>query len=100
MRLACAGPADEDDVALLGDEAAAGHVNSVTSSVRHAFQETPRETCVFDDTKFGNRRATARGSAPKRIYKPGTGLNDISVLSKSCYGGILPPIKFSSAKCV
>ena len=26
MRLACAGPADQDDVALLGDEAAAGRI--------------------------------------------------------------------------
>src|SRR5271168_1764520 len=26
MRLACAGPADQDDVALLGDEAAAGQI--------------------------------------------------------------------------
>jgi hypothetical protein len=26
MRLACAGPADEDDVVLLGDESAAGQI--------------------------------------------------------------------------
>jgi hypothetical protein len=26
MRLACAGPADQDDVALLGDESAAGQI--------------------------------------------------------------------------
>jgi hypothetical protein len=26
MRLACAGPTDQDDVALLGDEAAAGQI--------------------------------------------------------------------------
>ena len=32
------------------------------------------------------RRPTASRLAPKRIYKPRRGPNDISVLSKSCYG--------------
>jgi hypothetical protein len=32
------------------------------------------------------RRATASRVNPNRIYKPQRGLNDISVLSKSCYG--------------
>ena len=37
--------------------------------------------------KFGiPRRATASRLAPKPIYKPRRGPNDISVLSKSCYG--------------
>jgi hypothetical protein len=37
--------------------------------------------------KFGvPRRAVASRAAPKRIYKPRRGLNDISVLSKARYG--------------
>ena len=32
------------------------------------------------------RRATASRLTPNRIYKPQRGLNDISVLSKSCNG--------------
>jgi hypothetical protein len=40
-----------------------------------------------DDRKFGiPRRAIASRPAPKRIYRPRRGLNDISVLSKSCRG--------------
>jgi hypothetical protein len=40
----------------------------------------------LDDRKFGiPRRATASRLAAKRIYGPRLGLNDISVLSKSCY---------------
>ena len=39
------------------------------------------------DRKFGlPRRAIATRPAPKHFYKPRLGLNDISVLSKSCYG--------------
>ena len=44
------------------------------------------EEVRLEDGKFGiPRRAAASPLAAKRIYKPRLGLNDISVLSKSCY---------------
>jgi hypothetical protein len=41
----------------------------------------------LDDRRFGiPGRAIASRPAPRRIYKPRRGLNDISALSKSCHG--------------
>jgi hypothetical protein len=38
---------DAQTTADCGTAAAAGHVNSVTSSICHALQQKPRETCVL-----------------------------------------------------
>ncbi len=44
----------------------------------------------LDNRTFGiGRRASASRHASKRIHKPRRGLNDISVLSKSCYSSNL-----------
>jgi hypothetical protein len=54
----------------------------------------------LDDRRFGiPQRATVRRLAPKRIYKPWRGLNDISVLSKSYYLAVSVAIRPSSGEC-
>ena len=67
--------------------AAAGHVNSVISSICRAFHEKPWETRVLmkeNSACFGMlKRASASQPAPKHIYKPQSRLNDILSLSKS-----------------
>jgi hypothetical protein len=53
----------------------------------HAFHQKPRETCVLMAENSVSLGVPPRADPPrKRIYKPRRGLNDISVLSKSCYG--------------
>jgi hypothetical protein len=52
-----------------------------------AFHQKPRETCVLMTENSVSLGVPPRAGPPrKRIYKPRRGLNDISVLSKSCYG--------------
>ena len=49
----------------------------------------------LDDRRFGvPQRATASQPAPKHIYKPRWGLNDVSVLSNPCYGRSLNRDKY------
>ena len=70
--------------------AAACHVNSVISSICHAFQEKPWETRVLMKENSACLSAQARADMPpKHIYKPESSLNDILFLSKSRDGRTL-----------
>jgi hypothetical protein len=70
-----------------GVAAATRYMDGVMRSVLTSTTKKPRETCVLMAEKFGiPRHAPASRAAPKSIYKPRRGLNDISVLSKSRYG--------------
>ena len=82
---------DDDYISRKGSSAASLAVcdrkfESVTPTSRTPFGGGNHGDVRLDDRKFGIlRRATASRLAPNRIYKPQRGLNDISVLSKSCH---------------
>ena len=40
----------------------------------------------LDDRRFGPQTRNREPACPEHIYKPRWGLNDVSVLSNSCYG--------------
>ena len=83
-----------------GTTAAAGHVNSVISSICHAFQEKPWETRVLMKENSACLSAQARAApAPKHIYKPESSRNDILFLSKSRDRRTLATIGPSTGEC-
>jgi len=60
--------------------------NAAVPVGRHASRSKTTGDLRLDDRRLGIPwRATASRPAPERIYKPRRGLNDISVLPKSCY---------------
>ena len=65
-----------------GTAAAAGHVNSVASSICHAFDQQPREICVLMTEKSATPGPRSRAARPKTYLQAAAGPTDISVLSK------------------
>jgi len=65
-----------------GTAAAAGHVNSVASSICHAFDQKPREICVLMTEKSATPGPRSRAARPKTYLQAAAGPTDISVLSK------------------
>jgi hypothetical protein len=65
-----------------GTAAAAGHVNSVASSICHAFDQKPREICVLRTKKSPPPGPRSRAARPKTYLQAAAGPTDISVLSK------------------
>jgi hypothetical protein len=68
-----------------GTAAAAGHVNSVASSICHAFDQKPREICVLMTEKSATPGPRSRAARPKTYLQAAAGPTDISVLSKICH---------------
>ena len=65
-----------------GTAAAVGQVNSVASSICHAFDQKPREFCVLMTENSVTPGARSRATRPKTYLQAAAGLTDISVLSK------------------
>jgi hypothetical protein len=82
-----------------GIAAAARYIDCVRRSVVTRSTKTTGDVRL-DDGKFGiPRRATASRPTRKRIYKLQQDLNDIPVLSKSCYGPSVSRVGQSSGEC-